>query len=41
MTLGYNRMLERHHLPGQPVEVWRRGGAPYDVTKEMLRIEAA
>jgi uncharacterized protein YprB with RNaseH-like and TPR domain len=41
MTLGYNRMLERHRLPGQAVEVWRRGDVLYDVSQELLRIEAA
>lgn len=38
VTLGYNRMLERHRLPGQPVEVWQRGEVLYDVSKQLLAV---
>ena len=38
MTLGYNRMLERHRLPGRPVDVWQRGEVLYDVSKQLLAV---
>ncbi|WP_176065265.1 ribonuclease H-like domain-containing protein [Anaeromyxobacter diazotrophicus] len=38
MALGYNRMLERFELPGEPVAPWERGEVLYDVTKRLLAI---
>ncbi len=38
MTLGHNRMIERHRLPGAPVAPFHRGDVLYDMTKELLRL---
>ena len=38
VALGYNRMLERFELPGEPVAAWERGEVLYDVTKKLLAI---
>ena len=38
MALGYNRMLERFELPGEPVPTWERGDVLYDVTKRLMAI---
>lgn len=40
MALGYNRMLERFELPGEPVAPWERGEVLYDVTKRLIAIQA-
>ncbi|HEX8909206.1 MAG TPA: ribonuclease H-like domain-containing protein [Anaeromyxobacteraceae bacterium] len=38
MALGYNRMLGRFELPGEPVAPWERGEVLYDVTKRLMAI---
>jgi uncharacterized protein len=37
-ALGYNRMLERHRLPGEPVAPWSRGDVLHDLTRELLAL---
>jgi uncharacterized protein YprB with RNaseH-like and TPR domain len=41
MTLGYNRMLERYRLPGQPVPVRACVDVLDKVNGELLRVESA
>ena len=38
MAHGYNRMIERMGLPGEPVATWERGDVLYDVTKLLLAL---
>jgi uncharacterized protein len=38
MALGYNRMLERYRLPGEPVPRWERGDVLYDLTRQLLAL---
>lgn len=38
MTLGYNRMLERHELPGAPVAAWQRGEVLHELSRQLLAI---
>ncbi len=38
MALGYNRMIERHRLPGAPVAEWARGEVLYDLSKQLLAL---
>lgn len=38
LDLGYNRMIERLHLPAPPVPVFERGDVRYDMTKLVLSL---
>jgi len=37
-ALGYNRMVERHRLPAEPIEVPQRGDLLYDLSKLLLAL---